>query len=227
MAEPLVTHTGLAGALMIDNVDTDQIIPSREMRAVSREGLADGLFAGWRYESPDNRTLRADFVLNRHPPASILVSGQNFGCGSSREHAVWALAEFGIRVIIAKSFGEIFHGNCYRNGVLPVTLPAEEVDRLALTSDGQVIDVDVRAQTVTARALPGWTGTFAIGAYSKRLISEGLDPIRLTLKEAGVIDGFLERDRRDRPWVYLSEVPADAALSAGAAASTMPASIRS
>jgi hypothetical protein len=104
---------------------------------------------------------------------------------------------------------------------------ADEVDRLALTSDGQVIDVDVRAQTVTARALPGWTGTFAIGAYSKRLISEGLDPIRLTLKEAGVIDGFLERDRRDRPWVYLSEVPADAALSAGAAASTIPASIRS
>jgi len=203
MADPLLTHSGLAGALMIDNVDTDQIIPSREMRAVSRDGLADGLFAGWRYERPDSRVLRNDFVLNRHPPASILITGHNFGCGSSREHAVWALAEFGIRVVIAKSFGEIFHGNCYRNGVLPVTLPADEVDRLAASCDGQVVDVDVRAQTVSARALTGWTGIFTIGAYSKRLVSEGLDPIRLTLKEAGVIEGFLERDRRQRPWVYL------------------------
>ncbi len=203
MADPLVAHSGLAAALMIDNVDTDQIIPSREMRAVSRKGLADGLFAGWRYERPDSRLLRADFVLNRHPAASVLISGHNFGCGSSREHAVWALAEFGIRVIIAKSFGEIFHGNCYRNGVLPVTLPADYVDRLAASCDGQVVDVDVREQTLSARAIPGWTATFAIGAYSKRLISEGLDPIRLTLKEASVIDRFLERDRRDRPWVYL------------------------
>lgn len=202
MPEPMLTHSGIAGALMIDNVDTDQIIPSREMRSVSRDGLADGLFAGWRYEDAANRVARPEFVLNRQPRISILISGHNFGCGSSREHAVWALAEFGIRVIIAKSFGEIFHGNCFRNGVLPVTLDDRDVDRLAVVCDQKRIDVDVDAQTVTSASLPGWVGRFEIGAYSKRLILEGLDPIRLTLKNPGSIETFISGDKGRRPWVY-------------------------
>jgi len=202
MPGALVTHTGFAGALMIDNIDTDQIIPSREMRAVSREGLADGLFAGWRYDDPAARIERPGFVLNRTPKPSILICGHNFGCGSSREHAVWALAEFGIRVIIAKSFGEIFHGNCLRNAILPVTLAQAEVDRIAAHCDGDEMVVDVLTQTVTAPGLPDWTGRFQIDAFSKRLIMEGLDPIRLTLKDAGVIRAFTDGDRIRRPWVY-------------------------
>ncbi len=202
MAEPLVTHAGYAGALMIDNVDTDQIIPSREMRAVSRTGLADGLFAGWRYVDAERRLEMPGFVLNRQPRPSVLISGHNFGCGSSREHAVWALAEFGIRVIIAKSFGEIFHGNCFRNGLLPVILAEAEVDRIAAACDGAVIETDIREQTVRAPSLPGWEGTFRIGAFSKRMVLEGLDPIRLTMKDTGKISAFLAGDRDRRPWVY-------------------------
>jgi len=202
MPDPLESHAGIAGALMIDNVDTDQIIPSREMRAVSRNGLADGLFAGWRYEEAQARVLRPDFILNREPRTSILVSGHNFGCGSSREHAVWALAEFGIRVIIAKSFGEIFHGNCIRNGLLPVTLAAGDVDEIAANCEGQVMQVNVREQTVQAECLPGWSRTFKVDAFSKRMILEGLDPIRLTLMDARLIARFREGDRARRPWVY-------------------------
>jgi 3-isopropylmalate/(R)-2-methylmalate dehydratase small subunit len=202
MPDPLESHAGIAGALMIDNVDTDQIIPSREMRAVSRNGLANGLFAGWRYAEAQERVLRPDFILNREPRTSILVSGHNFGCGSSREHAVWALAQFGIRIIIAKSFGEIFHGNCIRNGLLPVTLASGDVDEIAEKCEGQVMQVNVREQTVQAESLPGWLRTFQIDAFSKRMILEGLDPIRLTLKDAVSIASFQEGDRARRPWVY-------------------------
>lgn len=200
----LRVHSGLAASLMIDNVDTDQIIPSREMKAVSRLGLADGLFAGWRYSDPDARVPDPDFVLNRPDQAgtTILISGENFACGSSREHAVWALAEYGIRVIIAKSFGAIFHGNCLRNGILPVTLPTEEVEALADAAGGREITIDLPAQTVTCDALPGWTGHFEIGAYPKRLLTEGLDPISLTLRQEADIAAFLRADARARPWVY-------------------------
>lgn len=202
MAEPLVKHCGTAGVLLIDNIDTDQIIPSREMRTVSRKGLGEGLFAGWRYTGAAERNPRPEFVLNRPGGVSVLITGHNFGCGSSREHAVWALAEYGVRVIIAKSFGEIFQGNCYHNGVLPLTLPESDVDVLAGACDGGEVCVDVRAQRVAADALPGWTRTFEIGAYPKRLIEEGLDPIRLTLTQGDAISAFLDRDREARPWVY-------------------------
>ena len=202
MPAPLESHAGIAGAMMIDNVDTDQIIPSREMRAVSRSGLADGLFAGWRYADAESRVLRPDFILNRQPLTSVLVSGHNFGCGSSREHAVWALAEFGIRIIIAKSFGEIFHGNCMRNGLLPVTLPAGDVDAIAANCEGEVIQVNVRTQTLQAGCLPGLSRAFQIDAFSKRMILEGLDPVRLTLRDAGLIARFQAGDRARRPWVY-------------------------
>ncbi|AXE63667.1 3-isopropylmalate dehydratase small subunit [Hyphomonas polymorpha PS728] len=204
MPTPFRHHRGVAAPLPVDNVDTDQIIPSREMKTVSRDGLGEGLFAGWRYTVPGGREPVGDFVLNRPEQAgtSILVSGTNFGCGSSREHAVWALMDYGVRAVIAKSFGEIFHGNCLRNGILPVALPEGEVDRLLKLDGGAEIAIDLEAQTVTAAALPGWTGRFEIGAYAKRLLLEGLDPIGLTLLQAPAIRAYQQADAGRRPWVY-------------------------
>jgi 3-isopropylmalate/(R)-2-methylmalate dehydratase small subunit len=189
---------------MIDNIDTDQIIPSREMKTVGRDGLAEGLFAGWRYLEPGTRVANPDFILNQidSPAASILVSGENLGCGSSREHAVWALAEYGIRVLIAKSFGEIFHGNCIRNGLLPITLAAHEIDQLAALGPTLDIAVNLESQEVRCNQSPNWVGQFEIGAYPKRLLLEGLDPIGLTQTQGDEITSFFERDRRARPWIY-------------------------
>lgn len=203
MPQPLTLHTGRAAAIMRDNIDTDQIIPSREMKAVSRSGLSDGLFAGWRYTEPGGREPDPDFVLNRPEQngTSILISGENFGCGSSREHAVWALAEYGIRVIIARSFGEIFHGNCLRNGILPITLAQDEVDRLAAI-EAATISVDLPDQHVTCLQLPGWRVGFEIDDYPKRLLIEGLEPIALTLKDKAKIDAFFDQDAKRRPWLY-------------------------
>lgn len=203
MPQPLTQHTGRAAAIMRDNIDTDQIIPSREMKAVSRDGLADGLFAGWRYTQPGGREPVPDFVLNRPEQAgtSILISGENFGCGSSREHAAWALAEYGVRVIIAKSFGEIFHGNCLRNGILPVTLASEQVEALAVI-DAATVSVDLAAQQLACQDLPDWHARFEIGDYPKRLLMEGLDPIALTLTNEIEIDAFFARDAQQRSWLY-------------------------
>lgn len=204
MPDPLSKHEGLAAALLRDNVDTDQIIPSREMKSVGRLGLSAGLFAGWRYTDQTSKTPDPDFVLNRPAltGASILISGENFGCGSSREHAVWALKEFGIRIVIAKSFGEIFHGNCIRNGLLPITLPTDVVDSLALRDQPLRLSIDVAAQIVSELGADGASHAFAIDTYAKRLLIEGVDPIALTLKDAARIDAFLDRDRVKRPWVY-------------------------
>lgn len=204
MVEPLPRHSGVAAVLMRDNIDTDQIIPSREMRSVDRKGLGEGLFAGWRYSDPATRTADPDFVLNRREQSgtSILISGENFGCGSSREHAVWALQEYGIRVIIAKSFGEIFHGNCIRNGILPLALSAEEVTRLANLPAPARIAVNLTAQEITLAGSSEHTMPFEISEFAKRLLVEGLDPIAMTLTRKPDIDAFFERDAKVRPWVY-------------------------
>lgn len=204
MIAPLRRHTGIAAVLDIDNVDTDQIIPSREMKTVSRDGLSHGLFAGWRYKSPGSRIEVPGFVLNRiqSPKASILVSGTNFGCGSSREHAVWALREYGFHVIVAKSFGEIFHGNCLRNGILPIALDSDEIDLLVEKGPRLEMTADLEIRQLSCRQLPGWQACFDIGEYPRRLLLEGLDPIGLTLKEVEKIDTFLAADREARPWVY-------------------------
>ncbi|MDJ0919541.1 MAG: 3-isopropylmalate dehydratase small subunit [Henriciella sp.] len=204
MRQPLVQHEGIAAVLLRDNIDTDQIIPSREMKQVSRAGLGEGLFAGWRYLEPGGRAINPEFVLNRpeQTGTSILIAGENFGCGSSREHAVWALEEYGIRVILAKSFGEIFHGNCVRNGILPITLSAEDIDALAAGEQPVSVSVDLGAQTVRSEHLRNGQIEFEIGAFAKRLLIEGLDPIALTLTEQDQIDAFLDRDTAQRPWVY-------------------------
>ncbi len=194
--------TGIAAPLdprgLRDNVDTDAIIPSREMRSTGREGLADGLFAPWRYTDVEARTPDPDFVLNQpeYCNAPILVAGANFGCGSSREHAVWALAEWGISAIIAESFAPIFRGNCLRNFLLPIALPASVVERLG----GEAVTIDLAAQTVSAA---GETHDFAIDSEAKRMLAEGLDPIDLTLTMRDEIDCWTATDRAARPWVYL------------------------
>jgi len=212
-------HSFVAAPMLIDHVDTDQIIPSREMKQVSSSGLAEGLFAGWRYTGPDSRDEATDFVLNRPPfrTAQGLIAGVNFGCGSSREHAVWALREFGIRVIIAKSFGQIFHSNCAKNGILAISLPDSDVDALAqyMTAVTDVTEVtDVAAPSEPgARAgiaidlsqctlrFGGHARTFTIDPYDQRLLQEGLDPIGLTLTQSDQIEAFFRRDARARPWV--------------------------
>lgn len=205
--EPLTTLTAVAAPLVRANIDTDAIIPSREMRTVSKSGLADGLFAGWRYLSIGSRDPDPAFVLNQpaFAGARILVGGENFGCGSSREHAVWALAEYGFRAVIAPSFSPIFRNNCVRNGVAPVVLSAEEVGRLAaiITDDAgqRLVTIDVSDQTVVGP--DGFAARFELDSESREMLLHGLDAIELTRRSAGAIDAFTTRDRLLRPWVYL------------------------
>ncbi len=191
---PFTTLTSIAMPLIRDNVDTDAIIPSREMTSTGKTGLADGLFAPWRYLDAEVRTLSPDFVLNDPTcaGAQILLSGINFGCGSSREHAVWALAEYGIRCVIAESFAPIFYNNCIRNGVLPIMLGKAAIASLS----EQTITVDLASQTVGAHR-------FDIAAEAKSMLLEGLDAIDLTLKHGNDISAWQAKDRAARPWVYL------------------------
>jgi 3-isopropylmalate/(R)-2-methylmalate dehydratase small subunit len=199
VAEPFTTLTSIAAPLLRDNVDTDAIIPSREMRSTGKTGLADGLFAGWRYLDGD-RTPDPGFVLNQpqYRAAAILLGGRNFGCGSSREHAVWALAEYGIRCIIAESFAPIFQSNCVRNGIVPVVLPGDKIAPLA----GQEVRADLTAQTVSAGDA---IYRFDIDGEARAMLLEGLDAIDLTLKYRDAIAAFHARDRASRPWVYLEQ----------------------
>ncbi len=187
--------TSIVAPLLRDNVDTDAIIPSREMISTGKTGLADGLFAPWRYTDATLRTPAPEFVLNRpeFANARILAGGANFGCGSSREHAVWALAEWGVVCIIGESFAPIFSNNCVRNGVLPVVLGKAAIAALA----GREVVVDLEAQTVDGHR-------FDIDAEAKTMLLEGLDPIDLTLKHRTAIATWQAADCAERPWVYLA-----------------------
>ena len=199
MSRPFERVTGVAAPMIEDNIDTDIIIPSREMKTTGRTGLADGLFAGRRYLR--DRIENPDFILNRPPfrGAPILLAGANFGCGSSREHAVWALAEYGIRAVIAPDFSPIFAGNAVRGGVLPLVLPAASI--AALAAAGGPLTIDLPAQTVTGGAA---AFAFAIDAEARAMLIGGLDAIDLTLRSATAIAAWQACDRRARPWVYLS-----------------------
>lgn len=194
--KPFTTLTSIVAPLPRDNVDTDAIIPSREMKSTGKTGLAAGLFAPWRYLDADARARDPEFVLNKaeFAGAKILSSGVNFGCGSSREHAVWALAEYGIRCVIAESFAPIFYNNCIRNGVLPVVLDRRQIAGLA----GKTIVVDLAAQTADNYG-------FTIEADAKVMLLEGLDAIDLTLKHKQAIANWQAADRARRPWVYLEK----------------------
>ena len=204
---PFDVLTAVAAPLIRANVDTDAIIPSREMKSVSKQGLADGLFAGWRYTAIGGREPDPAFVLNQpaYARTQILLSGENFGCGSSREHAVWALLEYGIRAVIAPSFAPIFHGNCVRNGILPVRLDAASIDRLAEAiapaPRERRLTVDLVRQRITGP--DGLEFGFAIEPEEREMLLEGLDAIDLTLKHREAIEAFRTRDRGQRPWIYL------------------------
>jgi len=205
--EKFSTLTAIAAPLLRINVDTDAIIPSREMKKVSKTGLADGLFAGWRYQAPGSREEDPEFVLNKEPyrHARILLSGLNFGCGSSREHAVWALHEWGVRAIIAPGFGGIFYSNCVRNGSLPVVLDNAAVEHIAAlvapNPAKNMVTVNLESRTVTAP--DGTSHAFSIAPADRDMLLEGLDAIALTMKRDDEILAFQGRDRLRRPWIYL------------------------
>lgn len=205
--QPFTQLTAVAMPLIRANVDTDAIIPSREMKQVSKKGLSDGLFAGWRYLEVGGRIPNPDFVMNdpAYGNAEIILGGVNFGCGSSREHAVWALAEYGFRAILAPSFAPIFQANCVTNGILPVEMAEEVIASLAaaVAADPQnrKITIDLPAQTVTGPE--GDVHPFEIGDEAKEMLVEGLDPIDLTLKMRDQIRAVQERGRIERPWAFL------------------------
>ncbi len=205
--DKFTTLKAIAAPIMRINIDTDVIIPSREMKRVSKEGLSEGMFANWRYSKPGGREENPDFILNQEPyrRAQILLSGENFGCGSSREHAVWALAEWGIRAIITPKFGNIFYGNCVRNGILPVALDNAVVEKLAeqvqQDPDANRLTVDLNACTVTGP--DGAVYPFAIAPGDREMLLEGLDAIAVTMRRDDEIFAFQGRDRLKRPWIYL------------------------
>jgi 3-isopropylmalate/(R)-2-methylmalate dehydratase small subunit len=194
---------GIAAPLMRINVDTDAIIPSREMKRVPKTGLSEGLFANWRYLDPGAREPNPGFILNRVPfdRASILLAGSNFGCGSSREHAVWALKEWGIRAIIAPSFGSIFASNCLNNGVIPVHLDEEAVEAIAAAVAADPLANEVTVDLVRCRVVLGdraWE--FVIGERDRQMLLRGLSPIAMTLQSEDLIGAFEAEDARRRPW---------------------------
>jgi 3-isopropylmalate/(R)-2-methylmalate dehydratase small subunit len=200
--EKFTTLTGIAAHLPMINVDTDMIIPKQYLKTIKRTGLGSGLFAELRYDEAGNAL--SDFVLHRPPytEAKILITGENFGCGSSREHAPWALLDFGIRCLIAPSFADIFYNNCFKNGILPITLPQAEIDKLiddASRGANAVLTVDLEAQEI--RGPDGGAIRFEIDPFRKRCLMEGLDDIGLTLEKADAIEAFERASQVQRPWV--------------------------
>jgi 3-isopropylmalate/(R)-2-methylmalate dehydratase small subunit len=199
--QKFTTLTGIAAYLPMINVDTDMIIPKQYLKTIKRTGLGKGLFAELRYD--EKGAALHDFVLHKPPytQAKILITGENFGCGSSREHAPWALLDFGFSCIIAPSFADIFYNNCFKNGILPITLPQEEIDKLiddASRGANAVITVDLAAQEI--RGPDGGVIKFDIDPFRKRCLMEGLDDIGLTMEKADAIDAFESRARTERPW---------------------------
>ena len=199
--EKFTTLTGVAAPLNMINVDTDAIIPKKYLKTIKRTGLGTALFAELRYD--ENGKENPDFVLNRQPyrDAKILVAGENFGCGSSREHAPWALLDFGLRCIIAPSFADIFYNNTFKNGILPVKLSEERVNellRFLLELPGAEITVDLEAQTVTGPDTK--VDHFEIDPFRKHCLLNGLDDISLTLQKEVSISAYEDKAATARPW---------------------------
>ena len=192
--------TGIAAPLDILNVDTDMIIPKQFLKTIQRSGLGKNLFDEMRY-TPEGDEV-PDFVLNKsaYRGAEILVAGDNFGCGSSREHAPWALLDFGIRCIISTSYADIFYNNCFKNGILPIVLPQADVDKLmddAKRGANATVTIDLESQTI--QGPDGGTISFEIDAFRKKCLLEGLDDIGLTMKKGAAIDAY-ENDLAAQPW---------------------------
>ncbi|MAT65550.1 MAG: 3-isopropylmalate dehydratase small subunit [Gammaproteobacteria bacterium] len=210
--EKFETLTAIAAPLDRSNVDTDAIIPKQFLKSIKRTGFGPNLFDEWRYldhgepgGDNSNRPLNPDFVLNqeRYKGARILLARENFGCGSSREHAVWALLDYGFRVVIAPSYADIFFNNCFKNGILPIILPAEAVDRLFRETEAQPgyeLTVDLEGQKVITPN--GDEFGFEIDAFRKHCLLEGLDDIGLTLQHADEIRAYEARRKQEAPWLF-------------------------
>jgi len=201
--KPFTTLTGIAAPLPKANVDTDQIIPARFLKAITRSGFGKNLFANFRYR--EDGSENPDFVLNQEPyrKAEILIAFENFGCGSSREHAPWALLDFGIRCIIAPDFADIFHNNCFKNGILPVKLPREICEKLmddARMGGNARLTVDLERQVVVRPN--GEEIPFQVDPLRRHLLLNGLDDIGQTLQHAPAIDAFEAKQRAAQPWLY-------------------------
>ena len=210
--EKFETLTGLVAPLDRANVDTDAIIPKQYLKSIKRTGFGPTLFDDWRYLDPgepgmdhSKRRINPDFVLNqaRYQGAQILLARDNFGCGSSREHAPWALVDYGFRAIIAPSYADIFYNNSFKNGLLPIVLERAAVDRLfseCVAEPGYKLNVDLAAQTVTSPA--GTIFKFEIEAFRRHCLLNGLDDIGLTLQHVAEIKSYEERRRKEAPWLF-------------------------
>ncbi|MFV2091984.1 MAG: 3-isopropylmalate dehydratase small subunit [Hyphomicrobiales bacterium] len=194
--------TGVAAPIDIRNIDTDMLIPKQYLKTIKRTGLGTALFSEMRYN--EDGSENSDFVLNKpaYRAAKIIIAGENFGCGSSREHAPWALLDFGIRCVVSTSFADIFYNNCFKNGILPIVLPQEDIDKLmddAQRGANAIISVDLGTQTITGP--DGGTITFDIDPYRKHCLLNGLDDIGLSLEKLPAIDAFEKKAGEARPWV--------------------------
>ena len=197
-----ITHTGKTVALYQPNIDTDQIVPKQFLKRIERTGFGEFLFYDWRFDA--NGTLKSDFVLNnpKYKNASILIAGANFGCGSSREHAPWALEDFGFRVVLAPSFADIFYNNCFKNGILPIVVSAEDQKKLlddAQRGSNATMTIDLPAQEI--RGPDGGTIKFSVDAFRKHCMLNGLDDIGLTMEKADSIASFEEKNTTSHPWL--------------------------
>jgi len=201
--EKFTKLSAVAAPLPMVNVDTDMIIPKQFLKTIKRTGLAKGLFYELRFDEAGQP--KPDFVLDQpaYKNAKILITGRNFGCGSSREHAPWALLDAGIRCIVAPSFADIFYNNCFKNGILPIVLPQEQVELLmddAQRGANVIVTVDLAKQEITGP--DGGTLHFEIDAFRKHCLLNGLDDIGLTLQKSGKIDSYEARQRQERPWLF-------------------------
>ena len=200
--EKFEKRTGVAAPMPLVNIDTDMIIPKQFLKTIKRSGLGVNLFDEMRYDD-DGKEIES-FVLNKpaYRDAEIIVAGDNFGCGSSREHAPWALLDFGVRCVISTSFADIFFNNCFKNGILPVVLPKEQVDILMKEAEKGAnarIEVDLESQTITTSE--GEVFTFDVDAHKKHCLLNGLDDIGLTMEKSAAIDSFEKKAQAQRPWV--------------------------
>ena len=201
--DKFTTLSGVAAPLPMINVDTDMIIPKQFLKTIKRTGLGKNLFDEMRYHT--DGTEKPDFVLNKpaYRKATILVAGANFGCGSSREHAPWALLDFGIRCVVAPSFADIFYNNCFKNGILPIKLPQAEVDKLmddAERGANAVVSIDLEKQEI--RGPDGGCIKFDIDTFRKHCLLNGLDDIGLSLEKAAAIGSFETKNRAAQPWLW-------------------------
>jgi len=210
--EKFINYTSVVIPIDRSNVDTDAIIPKQFLKSVEKSGFGDNLFDAWRYldqgepgEDCSNRPLNSDFILNQraYREGKVLLARENFGCGSSREHAVWALRDFGIRTVIAGSYADIFFNNCFKNGVLPIVLPSADIDALFECNQASgpfSMEIDLDRQTATTDS--GQVYRFEMDNFKKKCLLEGLDDIALTMQHEGDISAYEQRRMREVPWLF-------------------------